>query len=155
MSAHTKPTPVIGQNRWFSPVCLTVFLCTQPSNAGFPESGQIADSSRVVSGVVCDSQGPIAGATVRLQTTPHFAVTDSTGSFELPVPNAEAPLILTAWSQGYYIGGGTMFHTGGRPVEIKLERHCDRDYVDYEWASAFSGIGEQQACQNCHAGRST
>lgn len=150
MLAHTASTRLTGQKRWFILFCLAAVLCTQPSNAGFPESGHAVDSSRVISGVVRDDRGPIAGATVRLQTTPHFTVTDSAGSFELTVPNGRGTIVLTAWAPGHYIGGGIERQTGEHRVEFKLERHCYEDHRDYRWVSAFSSIDKEQACQNCH-----
>lgn len=149
MSAYSTSPRVTGRDRWLVLICLSAFLCTQPSS-GFPKDGHALDSPRVISGVVRDNQGPIAGATVRLQTTPHYTVTDATGSFELAVSNGKKTFVLTAWAPGHYIGGGVEWHTGERPVEITLERHCDYDHADYKWVSVFSASGEEQACQNCH-----
>jgi len=113
--------------------------------------------STSVSGFVRDANGPVAGATVRLKATDKKAITDAEGHFVLSGLPEDEPVILTAWVQGYYIGGGKAgFHAGDSDIEIVLTAHGDTDNLDYTWLSAFAdagyeGSGENSNCENCHA----
>jgi hypothetical protein len=100
---------------------------------------------------VHDNDGPVSGATVRLQATTQFTVTDHTGCFEFTVLSGEDSVFVTAWAPGYYIAGANAYQTGKRPVEIILKQHCYDDHSDYKWVSAFAESDNENACQNCHA----
>jgi len=112
--------------------------------------------STTVSGVVRDSNGPIASATVRVKATDSKTTTDSDGHFTLPGLQPDKPVVLTAWAKGYYIGGGqAKYLPGASDVEIILTTHSDRDNPNYRWLSAFAsadypGSGEDSNCENCH-----
>jgi len=116
-----------------------------------------AQSATTVSGLVRDANAPVAGATVRVQTTENATSTDTNGHFTLTVSNPDKPVILTAWAKGYYVGGGNTRHLpGSTNVEIVLAAHSEHDNPDYEWLSAFanpvdSGSGEDNNCEKCHA----
>jgi mono/diheme cytochrome c family protein len=108
-------------------------------------------------GVVRDANGPIPGATVRVQATDNKTTTDADGRFVMLGLQPDEPIVLTAWAKGYYIGGGeTQYLPGASDVEIVLTAHSDQDNTNYAWLSAFAsagyvGSGEDGNCENCHA----
>ncbi len=111
------------------------------------------DSGNTVKGLVIDEEGGVAGAVVRIQTTPHSAVSGADGSFELTVPGSfEGPVKLTAWAKGYFIAGPVEASPGQSEVTISLHRHSDKDNPDYVWLSSLrsGGTGENQGCAECH-----
>ena len=110
-----------------------------------------------VSGFVHDANGPVADATVRIKATDNKVITDIEGHFVLSGLSDNEPVVLTAWAEGYYIGGGqARYLPGNSDIEIVLTAHSDIDNPDYEWLSAFAnagyeGSGENTNCENCHA----
>ncbi len=108
-----------------------------------------AADARSVAGVVRDASGPIAGATVRVQTTDRAVLTDTDGRFEI---DADGPVRLTAWATGYFIAGGDE-HAPGDDISIELLGLPAGDNPDYAWLSAVDdpGTGENQACAVCHS----
>ncbi len=131
-------------------LCLTLVLFTKAR----------ADSSispTVISGMVRGPDGPIAGATVRVQATNNKTTTDANGHFVIFNLKPEEPVVLTAWAEGHYIGGGkTQYLPGATEVEVVLTAHSDEDNQSYAWLSAFTsagyvGSGEDNNCENCHA----
>ena len=59
-----------------------------------------ADTGKVITGVVTDASGPVAGATVRVQATTVSASTNDRGEFTLQgLPNLTT-MPLTAWALG-------------------------------------------------------
>ncbi|MFC1633886.1 carboxypeptidase regulatory-like domain-containing protein [Planctomycetota bacterium] len=110
-----------------------------------------------ISGFVRHANGPIGGATVRVKATENKVITDAKGHFVLSGLSPNEPVVLTAWAEGYYIGGGqAKYLPGVSDIEIILTAHSDQDNPDYVWLSAFSsagyeGSGEDTNCENCHA----
>jgi hypothetical protein len=110
-----------------------------------------------VSGFVRDVNGPVIGATVRVKATENKSITDANGHFVLSGLLENESVFLTAWAEGYYIGGGQTKHIpGNTDIEIVLTAHNDIDHPEYTWLSAFAdteneGSGENTSCENCHA----
>lgn len=107
-----------------------------------------------VSGIVVGSDGPQAGAIVRVQTTNNFVTTDTSGRFELDVSGFDAfPINLTAWADGYFCSGPVNAQPGDREIQIDLSPHHRGDNPDYQWLSAEHqiGEGEGQGCVTCHS----
>ncbi|UCC97960.1 MAG: carboxypeptidase regulatory-like domain-containing protein [Phycisphaerales bacterium] len=113
--------------------------------------------SASVSGLVRDANGPVASATVRVKATANATTTDADGRFALADLEPNKPVVLTAWAEGYYIGGGqTEYLPGASDVDIMLSAHNDQDNANYAWLSAFAsagypGSGEDGNCEHCHA----
>ena len=108
---------------------------------------------RIVRGIVCDDEGPVPEAVVRIQTTEHSSITGSEGKFELAVPESFSGSVkLTAWAKGYFIGGPVETPPGGKDVTISIHRHNKLDNAEYEWlpSSRSAGSGENQGCAECH-----
>jgi hypothetical protein len=80
-------------------VCLALIFFTETrSDPPLPPNA--------ISGMVSDSNGPVAGATVRVRATDIKTTTDENGRFVILGLKPDEPIVLTAWAQGYYIGGG-------------------------------------------------
>src|SRR4051812_17680459 len=58
----------------------------------------------VLSGVVSDANGPVAGAIVQIQGTPNTTMTLDNGAFSFSGISGTTPVILTAWYAGHYVG---------------------------------------------------
>lgn len=104
--------------------------------------------SGVVSGVVCDAGGPVAGATVRVQLTDNQTTTAADGSFTLRRLAAGVPVNITAWAEDYYIGW-TSATPGLEPVTITLKPLYTTDNLEYEWFS-YEGVKGSASCAPCH-----
>jgi hypothetical protein len=105
---------------FFTSTCaliLFIFGC-QPAQTGPPsESTQFANS---ISGLVLDeANNPIANAVVRVKATDRSTKTDASGRFTLSNFQSEELALLTAWAEGYYIGGEDK--AGAAKVEIILK----------------------------------
>lgn len=113
--------------------------------------GNDVDTTGILEGIVTDAQGPVSGATVRIQTTDLVTTSGDSGRFILTGLAPGNPVTLTAWAPGYYIGGGREFIPDSSGIELHLEHHAIEDNPAYEWISAFSLAGNEGNCQNCHA----
>lgn len=119
----------------------------------FQVSAKEANPERIISGIVRDDDETVPGAVVRIQTTEHSAVTGSEGKFELAVPESfSAPVKLTAWAEGYFIGGPVEASPREKGITISLHQHSPLDNHEYEWLSSLrsDGSGENQGCAECH-----
>lgn len=100
-----------------------------------------------VSGTVVDSNGPLAGATVRVKATENKTLSAADGSFRLTGLTAGVPVSVTAWSEGYFVGWiSTVPST--LPVTITLRPYYTSDNPDYEWFS-HEGDPGSLSCSHC------
>lgn len=110
--------------------------------------------SPVVSGKVSGPDGLMAGAVVQVRGTPITAVTNEKGQFSISGLTGNQPIILTAWSPGYYIGsfkvepGGLVWATG-KGAFIKMKPHYQTDNFKYDWFD-FEGVQGSASCGLCH-----
>ncbi len=102
-----------------------------------------------VSGLVLDEDGPVSGASVRVQATDNQTTTGDDGSFALGGIFATVPITITAWSQGYYVGW-TSTLPGAEPVTITIKPHYTTDNPEYTWFS-MEGSEGSQSCGHCMA----
>jgi nitrate/TMAO reductase-like tetraheme cytochrome c subunit len=131
----------MSKNLWMAFLLLNLLALTNCS----PSQG-------IISGLVYDQNGPVAGAVVRVQTTEFFTTSDANGSFTLDGLSPAEPVKLTAWAPGYYIvGGEKRYLPGMNDVELELIPHTEVDNPGYEWISAFASEGDPNNCQNCHS----
>lgn len=107
-----------------------------------------SDSSAFVSGTVVDTDGPIAGAAVRVRATDNVTVSAADGTFMLTAVTEGDEIEVTAWSDGYYITG-EMVTPPASGIELNLRRHHTTDHPDYEWTSPVPGSSDF-ACGNHH-----
>jgi len=149
---NQKPNHLLAFIR-VAAVLVCMVMAFSITTAGFASQQPLA----AVSGLVRDANGPVAGATVRVKATDNKVITDAEGHFVLSGLSADEPVVLTAWAEGFYIGGGqTGYLPGDSDIEIVLTAYSDIDNPDYEWLSAFAdalyeGSGENTSCENCHA----
>lgn len=101
-----------------------------------------------IQGIVLNSKGPVAGATVRVQITDNQTLSAEGGTFTLANIDTTEPLTLTAWAEGHYIGW-TRVTPGVGPVVITMGEHFTTDNVDYDWFE-FEGVQGSEACGLCH-----
>jgi hypothetical protein len=137
---------------WIAIPCVLVLTGTVLC-PGLPIPAEGGSPERIVQGIVRDDEGIIPGALVRIQTTEFSAVTGSGGAFELAVPESlDVPVKLTAWAEGYYIGGPVEASPGAKGVTISLHRHGTLDNHRYKWLPSrrSTGAGENQGCSECH-----
>ena len=117
-----------------------------------------SQGAALIQGCVRDRHGPVAGAIVRVRTTPHTAITDIQGRFRLPVAGlAAGPFSLTAWASGYYCGGPVECRAGRKDAALRLHAHHATDNPDYAWLSYRCGVGKSDrlACSKCHSREGT
>ena len=123
----------------------TLEASSSPTSAWLPLS--------TIHGTVVNAQGPVAGATVRIQLTDSVTKTSEDGTFSLTtftpkVTSATQPITLTAWAAGHYIGWATAL-VNSQPVTITLNAHYKTDNVEYDWFTE-NGIDGSAACGECH-----
>jgi hypothetical protein len=110
-------------------------------------------SKNAISGIVLDQANmPIASAIVRAKATGNYSVADNNGRFTLSdLPNMET-IVLTAWKEGYYIGGGEdKYVVGSTNAKLVLRKIPEGDNPNYQWISAFAKEGKSGNCENCHS----
>jgi len=105
-------------------------------------------------GVVESASGqPVVGALVRLQGTTTSTLSGEDGRFHLAVPAESPARYLTAWKDGYYIGGVGLA-SDGMPFHIALKPLSPEDNPDYRWLSARAGAATAnetgKPCETCH-----
>jgi hypothetical protein len=110
--------------------------------------GASPQGSSTVSGVVLDSDGPVAGARVRVRATENLTYTQANGSFILNELNDGEEIEVAAWADGYYIASTFVTPTISG-ITLTLRPYHTTDHPDYEWVSPISGTSET-ACGNCH-----
>ena len=94
--------------------------------------GQIQE----VSGLVTDEYGrPLSNSVVRIKATDVMTKTDENGRFSLSLPAPAFKTHLTAWQDGYYVGGMVVWPWSKSPG-IRLGAYAVPDNVEYEWIAA-------------------
>lgn len=123
----------------------------QPLNIQQNDPTSAVATGNFISGTVLDEAFlPIKNAVVRIKTTDWFVLTDNNGKFVFSDIQSEELVIITAWAEGYYIGGGNEFAVGATDVKLILKKHAEDDNPDYQWLSAFARDGKDGNCENCH-----
>ncbi len=85
-----------------------------------------------IRGIVSDGTRPLAGAIVRVKTTRTHATTDAQGTFVLREVKARGAARVTAWLDGYYIGGADA-QPGESNARITLKPYLTDDTDGYKW----------------------
>lgn len=105
-----------------------------------------------IQGRVIDEAGPVAGAVVRVQATPHYTRTDDQGRFTLNDLTPDTAIHLTAWAPGYFVAGAAA-DPGDDDVTLTLHPHPTVDNPDYEFISPLLDMDNPTACGHCHVDR--
>lgn len=108
----------------------------------------------VVSGIIRDANGPIAGAIVQVQGKKPQVKSGSNGAYRIGGLSGTTPAVITAWSDGYYVGWTTVNPSapewkGSDKVDITLKPIPPGDNVNYAWFS-FDGVQGSASCGLCH-----
>ena len=100
-----------------------------------------------VSGLVLDEEGPVAGATVRVQATDNATLSAADGTFSLAGLTQGVTVTISAWKDAYYCAKveGVVPLTSG--LTLSLRRYQTNDNPDYEW---IPPVGEN-SCASCKA----
>jgi hypothetical protein len=98
-----------------------------------------------VSGVVLDPNGPVVGATVRVQATLNQTLTDEQGRFILRGLSIDQPLTISTWKDGYYCAKITGVVPSQEGISITLRLYQTTDNPSYVW---IPPVGEN-SCASC------
>jgi hypothetical protein len=101
----------------------------------------------LVTGVVVAEGTPVAGATVRVQTSAVSTLSDQRGGFTLRLSAPPEGARVVASKAGYFIGSANF---ADRPVSIELRRHPVEDNPDYAWVDPRPDAADAGRCANCH-----
>jgi hypothetical protein len=99
-----------------------------------------------LSGQVLEGDIPVEAARVRWKGTATDTLTDKDGLFRLPAAAAKAGR-LTAWKEGYLIGG---IPANQQQPTIDLTRLPATDNEDYSWVDPAPDPKQAHNCANCH-----
>lgn len=94
-------------------------------------------------GRVVGPGGPITGARVRFQGGRALGRTDEEGRFRVAHPAGR----ITAWKEGFFIGGAMV---GRSPLEIFMQPLPAVDDDRYRWVDPTPHPAEHGRCGNCH-----
>jgi len=128
-------------------ISLLISSCTNP-NKNIPENAIV--------GYVKNEEGIVPNAVVRVQTSKNESNSDENGYFELLNISANDSVIITAWSEGHFIGWIEAIPSQ-EPITIQLTQYDTSDNPDYEWLPSeyHPGEGEHQGCAACHSNEGT
>ncbi|MEW5873003.1 MAG: alpha/beta hydrolase fold domain-containing protein [Chloroflexota bacterium] len=101
-----------------------------------------------VGGLVVDEDGPLYGATVRIQATRNQAITDGQGRFLLSGLVPGEPVTVSAWKDGYYCAKVEALLPPVGDIVLKLHRYQSNDNPAYAWVPP---VGED-SCYSCKPG---
>lgn len=107
-----------------------------------------------VSGIIRDANGPISGAIVQVQDKKPQVKSGTDGSYHIGGLTGTKPAIITAWSEGYYVGWVAVNpsapnYKGSDQVNITLLPVSPDDNIKYPWFS-FGGLHGSASCGLCH-----
>lgn len=98
-----------------------------------------------VSGVVMDADGPVVGATVRIQATRNETSSDSEGRFTLTGLQPGIPVTVSAWKHSYYCAKIENVVPPSTDLTFFLRLYQTTDNPNYEW---MPPIGDD-SCASC------
>lgn len=98
-------------------------------------------------GVAENEEGPVANARVRVQATEFLTYTDANGFFDFNPPISSQSVIITAWSEGHYVGW-IEAAPSSEPLKIILAKYYTTDNPDYDWFSHEGALGSL-SCSHC------
>jgi hypothetical protein len=119
---------------------LSVLVTCYLSELTFPRSASVAGSVR-------DTDGPVAGASVRIRATENRTTSAADGSFTITGMTATVPVSVTAWAEGYFVGW-TSAAPGSEPITITLKPYYATDNPNYTWFSMEATEGSK-SCGHC------
>ncbi len=103
----------------------------------------------IISGVVVDDRGPVAGVSVRVQGSKHFAVSDASGNFTITGVKSGLIVNVSAWKKGYYNALRKNIAIPADGIEIALIAYQINDNPAYTWLPP-EGKEVKKNCASCH-----
>jgi hypothetical protein len=107
-----------------------------PRNTG-PEQNNflplVVRSGASIHGRVSDAQGPVVGATVRIQATENATLSGMDGRFSLSELAAGEAVTVSAWKEGYYCAKVEAAIPGEQNLAITLHLYQTNDNPNYTW----------------------
>jgi hypothetical protein len=98
-----------------------------------------------VSGVILDQDGPLVGATVRVQATLNQTLSDEQGRFTLYSLPINKPVTISAWKDGYYCAKITGILPEQEGISLSMRRYQTNDNPAYTWIPPVGDI----SCASC------
>ncbi len=132
-------------------ICIVLWGFTTAIVSG---QGDVSTIPPTVSGLVVDTNGPLAGAIVQVQATTNKTLTDASGAFTLGGIDSSKPVVISAWAEGHHVGWTILDPSapdwnGGSDVSISLKVLPEGDNSEYAWYS-FEGVDGSASCGLCH-----
>jgi len=119
-----------------------------PSPSPLPPTATPAPEGPTVSGIVIDEDGPVDGATVRVQATTNETLTDNEGRFTLTGLSEGAAVTISAWKHTYYCAKVEGVVPPASDVTLTLRPYQTNDNPSYIW---IPPAGEN-SCYSCKPG---
>ena len=105
-----------------------------------------ASPSAAITGIILDEHGPLAGATVRIQTTNNSTLSAADGSFTLSGLVDGNPVTVSAWKADYYCAKLEAVTPPAAGISLTLYRYQTNDNPDYEWMPP-TGVNSCFSCK--------
>ena len=136
---------------------LVVFICSLLVFLGFSLGSLVkwpVPMPATISGTILTAAGPVAGALVQIKGTDNKTIAAQDGTFQLSGVGKVTPVMVTAWTPGYFIGWVELNPKaqdwqGGKGIQITLKPLYENDNAKYPWFS-FEGVGFSASCGLCH-----
>ena len=113
-----------------------------------PSALSQAQSTATVSGIVSDENGPVAGATVRVQATYNATLTDDEGRFSLTGLDEGGAITISAWKAAYYCAKVDNVIPPAEGVTLTLRHVQTTDNPAYAWIPPEG----ENSCASCKPG---
>ena len=125
------------------------FHASNQPTAAIPLSPEVRPAlpAGVISGTVTDDQGPVAGATVRIQAGVNETLTNQSGSFSLSNLEDDKVVTVSAWKAGYYCARAEGVAPPAGEISLKLVKYQTTDNPDYAWVPPEGEV----SCYSCKA----
>ncbi len=136
---------------------LVVFICSLLVFLGFTLGSLVkwpVPLPSTISGTILTADGPVAGALVQIKGVDDRTTTAQDGSFQLSGVGKVTPVMVTAWTPGYFVGYTELNPNaadwkGGKDIQITLKPLYEKDNAQYPWFS-FEGVDFSASCGLCH-----
>jgi hypothetical protein len=102
----------------------------------------------MITGIVSDENGPVVGATVRVQATDNSTLTYAQGRFTLQGLEAGKPVTVSAWKENYYCAKVDGVTPPAGELALTLRLYQTNDNPNYAW---IPPTGEN-SCYSCKPG---
>ena len=136
---------------------LVVFICSLLVFLGFSLGSLVkwpVPMPTTISGTILTAAGPVAGALVQIKGTDNKTTAAQDGTFQLSGVGKVTPVMVTAWTPGYFIGWVELNPQAqdwqdGKGIQITLKPLYENDNAKYPWFS-FEGVSFSASCGLCH-----